>query len=102
MQLSGWPALALLVLLAQSSAVSGFEPAAPWTAPPGTVFPYTNLENSLDALLQVQASPHRWITMVRMARPALLSQSGSGSCNTMHGGCTAATSHQACVRLCCR
>lgn len=43
-----------------------YEAAAPWTAPPGTTFPYTNLENDLTRLLEVQASEHRWISMVTM------------------------------------
>lgn len=60
-------AVALVLLLSWPAAYFAWESAAPWTAPPGTTFPYQGLENDLDRLLQVQASPFRWVSMVRCA-----------------------------------
>lgn len=50
----------------QADGGGGFEPAAPWTAPQGTSLPYQNLQNQLDELLKVQASPHNWVSILTM------------------------------------
>lgn len=45
---------------------TGFEPAAPWTALQGTSFLYHGLHADLEALLEVQASPGRWVSIITM------------------------------------
>ena len=38
----------------------------PWLAPPCVRYAYENLEKDLPALLRIQASEHKWITIVTM------------------------------------
>lgn len=69
----------------QQQAKAGYELAAPWTAPRGTLLPYQGLHDNLEELLKVQASPGGWVSLITMTAAIQVRGSASSAVSAQAG-----------------